>query len=76
MPLSPGKALLERKTQSAMHRALAVILSGDLDFHSEASNYGNHSLHAFAAKFPPQLPRVFIEGLTDKEERVLDSKMT
>lgn len=66
---------LERKTQSAMQRALSVILSGDLDFHSEASNYASHALHAFAAKFPPQLPRVFIEGLTDKGESVLDPMM-
>lgn len=58
-----------------MHRALSVILSGDLDFHSEASNYASHALHAFAAKFPPQLPRVFIEGLTDKGETVLDPMM-
>lgn len=66
---------LERKTQSAMHRALSVILSGDLDFHSQASNYASHALHAFAAKFPPQLPRVFVEGLTEKGETVLDPMM-
>ncbi len=66
---------LERKTQSAIHKALAVILSGDLDFHSQASNYASHSLHAFAAKFPPQLPRLFIEGLTEKGETVLDPMM-
>ncbi len=52
-----------------------MILSGDLDFHSEASNYASHALHAFAAKFPPQLPRVFIEGLTDRGETVLDPMM-
>ena len=63
---------LERKTQSALHRALSVILSSDLDFHGAASNYASHSLHAFAAKFPPQLPRVFIEGLTEAGESVLD----
>ncbi|MBI4166213.1 MAG: hypothetical protein HY508_10830, partial [Acidobacteria bacterium] len=32
-------------------------------------------LHAFAAKFPPQLPRVFIEGLTVKGETVMDPMM-
>ncbi len=67
--------VLERKTQSAIHRALSVILAGDLNFHSRASNYASHSLHAFAAKFPPQLPRVFIEGLTEKGETVLDPMM-
>lgn len=58
-----------------MQRALSVILSGDLDFHSAASNYASHALHAFAAKFPPQLPRVFVEGLTEKGETVLDPMM-
>ncbi len=75
MATSQARLSLEKKTQSAMHRALSVILSGDLDFHSEASNYASHALHAFAAKFPPQLPRVFIEGLTDKGETVLDPMM-
>lgn len=75
MPASEARTYLERKTQSAMQRALTIILSGDLDFHAEASNYASHALHAFAAKFPPQLPRVFIEGLTEKGETVLDPMM-
>ncbi len=44
----------------------------DLDFHGEPSTYSSHALHAFAAKFPPQLPRIFIERLTRPGETVLD----
>jgi DNA modification methylase len=43
-----------------------------LDFHRDASNYSSHGLHAFAAKFPPQIPRTFIESLTKRGETVLD----
>jgi hypothetical protein len=55
--------------------SLARLLSTDLDFHGDASNYASHALHAFAAKFPPQLPRVFIEGLTQRGETVMDPMM-
>ncbi|MEW6227358.1 MAG: DNA methyltransferase [Bacillota bacterium] len=50
----------------------ASILDLDLDFHAENSTYASHALHAFAAKFPPQLPRLFIERLTTEGETVLD----
>jgi len=68
-----GRSL--EKSQSNAGRALAKLLSADLDFHQAASNYASHALHAFAAKFPPQLPRVFIEGLTEKGETVMDPMM-
>lgn len=48
------------------------LLSSDLDFHGKSSAYASHNFHAFPAKFPPQLPRKFIEGLTDPEDVVLD----
>jgi DNA methylase len=66
---------LERKSQISARRSLSKLLSADLDFHQDASNYASHALHAFAAKFPPQLPRVFIEGLTQKGETVMDPMM-
>jgi len=72
---APPHATLEAKGRSNVGSLLARILSGDLDFHDTASNYASHALHAFAAKFPPQLPRIFIEGLTEKGERVLDPMM-
>jgi len=62
-------------TASATRRSLVRLVSEDLNFHQAASNYASHSIHAFAAKFPPQLPRVFIEGLTEPGETVLDPMM-
>lgn len=53
-------------------RDLVSLLDQDLSFHSQESGYASHNLHAFPAKFPPQLPRAFIEGLTDPGEIVLD----
>ncbi len=54
---------------------LAALLAQDLDFHSQASGYASHNFHAFPAKFPPQLPRMFIEGLTEPDDVVLDPMM-
>lgn len=54
---------------------LSILLDGELDFHGENSRYASHDLHAFAAKFPPQLPRVFIRGLTKPNDIVLDPMM-
>jgi len=48
------------------------LLSSDLDFHGKSSAYASHNFHAFPAKFPPQLPRKFIEGLTEPGDVVLD----
>jgi len=62
-------ALNER---SALAERLASLLQGDLDFHAENSTYGSHALHAFAAKFPPQLPGLFIRALTKPCDIVLD----
>jgi len=62
-------------TASSVRRALSRLVTEDLNFHEASSNYASHSIHAFAAKFPPQLPRVFIEGLTDPAETVLDPMM-
>ena len=57
------------------HRRLEALLSQDLDFHNEQSRYASHSFHAFPAKFPPQLPRKFISGLTQEGDVVLDPMM-
>ena len=51
---------------------LRALLSSDLDFHGKNSAYASHNFHAFPAKFPPQLPRKFIEGLTEPGDIVLD----
>jgi DNA modification methylase len=52
-----------------------AILQGDLDFHSHDSSYSGHSFHAFPAKFPPQIPGVFIKGLTNLRDIILDPMM-
>ncbi|MBX7234663.1 MAG: site-specific DNA-methyltransferase [Caldilineales bacterium] len=54
---------------------LAALLEGELNFHGQDSGYASHDLHAFAAKFPPQLPLAFIRGLTKPGEIVLDPMM-
>src|SRR5262244_1212044 len=54
---------------------LSALLAGELNFHGEDSSYASHDVHAFAAKFPPQLPRVFIRGLTAPNNIVLDPMM-
>jgi len=58
-----------RPNTSAM---LPLLLDRDLDFHNEKSSYASHSWHPFAAKFPPQLPRAFIETLTIRGDTILD----
>lgn len=50
---------------------LFEILTGDLDFHEDAT-YASHNYHSFPAKFPPQLPKAFIERLTQPGEVILD----
>jgi DNA modification methylase len=54
---------------------LTALLEGDLDFHGQDSSYASHNFHAFAAKFPPQLPRAFIRGLSFPGDVVLDPMM-
>lgn len=62
-------------TSVNVRKRLNTIISGDLNFHSESSSYTTHTIHAFAAKFPPQLPRTFIEQLTHPGDTVLDPMM-
>ena len=51
---------------------LRSLLSEDLDFHGQNNGYKSHNFHSFPAKFPPQLPRKFINGLTLENDVVLD----
>lgn len=61
--------------QGDARQRLSAILSSDLDFHDRASDYASHNMHAFPAKFPPQVPRVFIQALTQQGDIVLDPMM-
>ncbi len=54
------------------YQTLQQTLRGNLDFHNQNTGYATHTLHAFPAKFPPQLPRTFIEALTRPGDVVLD----
>jgi DNA modification methylase len=64
---------LVRQWPDMSYRAkLKSLLSSDLDFHGKNSAYASHDFHSFPAKFPPQLPRKFIEWLTDPDDLVLD----
>ena len=51
---------------------LTELLKSDLNFHNQSSSYFSHNFHSFPAKFPPQLPKLFIEELTCTNDIVLD----
>jgi hypothetical protein len=73
---TPSSNVLTRVQQELSKRErLTALLEGELNFHGEDSGYASHDLHAFAAKFPPQLPRAFIRGLTNPGDVVLDPMM-
>jgi DNA modification methylase len=44
----------------------------DLNFHTKESGYASHNYHSFPAKFPPQLPRLFIKEFTQTGDIILD----
>jgi DNA modification methylase len=73
--LPEPQIVLQVQQELAKRDRLMALLEGELNFHGEDSGYASHDLHAFAAKFPPQLPRAFIRGLTLPGERVLDPMM-
>lgn len=61
-----------RFQSKSYYEKLIELLQSDLDFHNRGSDYFSHNLHSFPAKFPPQLPKLFIEELTEPGEIVLD----
>ncbi len=60
------------KTEAYFDRLVDILTNNDLDFHDKGSKYASHKFHSFPAKFPPQLPQLFIEALTQPGEVVLD----
>ena len=64
-----------RKTDARYFERLNELLQGDLDFHGQPTGNATHGFHAFPAKFPPQLARLFIDELTAPSEVVLDPMM-
>jgi 16S rRNA G966 N2-methylase RsmD len=82
LPLSKPTMILEETAApragsryQATRQGLSVLLASDLSFQGHNTSGGTHDFHAFPAKFPPQLPRVFIDGLTAPGESVLDPMM-
>ena len=69
------EALLPSRPDLPYEVRLKKLLVSDLDFHGKDSSYASHNFHSFPAKFPPQLPRKFIEWLTDPGDLVLDPMM-
>ncbi len=58
--------------KSNLRDILVELLKRDLDFQGARTGYASHRLHPFAAKFPPQLPGLFIQALTDAGDVILD----
>jgi hypothetical protein len=71
LPDEPREPLASFKKLD-VETCLRRLLASDLTFEGEKTSYATHNLHAFAAKFPPQLPRLFIRELTNPDEWVLD----
>lgn len=51
---------------------LNQLLCSDLDFENDRETLNRHTWHSFPAKFPPALPRYFIENLTNPDDVILD----
>jgi len=51
---------------------LKGLISSPLDFPSKQQRLLIHNLHSFPAKYPPELPRIFINTLTDPGDIILD----
>lgn len=81
LPLFPEQtpsephARVEPQRHLPPRELLIELLEGDLDFHNRTDAFASHNFHSFPAKFPPQLPRKFIEQLTSPGETVLDPMM-
>jgi len=65
-------AISSEETAQNTLRKLSLLLRKDLDFESHDSTYASHAIHPFAAKFPPQIPHLFIDHLTVSGDSILD----
>jgi DNA modification methylase len=72
LPFKERLGRSEPPRQLDVEGTLRQLLKQDLTFKGEKTKSATHNLHAFAAKFPPQLPRLFVKELTNPRERVLD----
>lgn len=67
-----GSAKEQKNHSLSTEEILKILLASDLSFKAAPIPSGPHNTHPFAAKFPPELPRLFIETLTRPGEVVLD----
>ncbi len=67
-----ASAISHNQNEVNLLKQLTILLGSNLDFHQENGAHPLHSIHAFPAKFPPQLPQAFINGLTEPGDIVLD----
>jgi DNA modification methylase len=77
-PIQQSFSFVEKpsaRSRACRRERLRELLSGELDFHGQNGSHIVHSWHPFPAKFPPQLPRLFIRELTEPGEIVLDPMM-
>ena len=74
-PLSSPNVSVGMPQTSSKRERLAILLQSELNFHGANGNYASHHFHAFAARFPPQLPRIFVRELTAPGDVVLDPMM-
>lgn len=72
LPLRQSLKVVEAAETLNIEKTLSQLLDSDLTFKGQNTAYASHSLHAFAAKFPPQIPNLFINNLTRPGELVLD----
>jgi DNA modification methylase len=69
--LFSGISAISQQSQSYKERLIG-ILSESFEFQNDNDIHPAHKVHSFPAKFPPQLPRKFIQALTKPGEIVLD----
>lgn len=73
MLLLEPKSKEKLNTEGFSKKRFKELLLGGLDFVSNKKNLiSRHYWHAFPAKFPPDLPKIFIEHLTEEGDTVLD----
>jgi len=72
LPIDEPRGRPKHIKQLDVEGTLLRLLKQDLTFKGEKTAYATHNIHAFAAKFPPQLPRLFIQELTNSGDWVLD----
>lgn len=75
MSVASANSQAARKDGSPYPERVSALLQSDLDFHRQPTGDATHGLHAFPARFPPQLARLFIDELTAPADLVLDPMM-